>query len=354
MDADRPRRTPTPLPSSPTEVDMLVINTDDVDGDERPDFVREALSGTLVPLELHWPDELRHVRAHGYVATLGELTICSGRTTALRVDRTPRLTRDDTVEPSIFVHVQHSGSSLVVQHGREALSRPGDLVIYDAAAPYTLVNDRGVTGDFFQIPHSALALSEDVIRGACAVNLADGHPIASLTNSYLRSLAAETSLMTQRDADLAGRPTIELVRAAIITHLGGGDGAPAPTSAAGLVQCVLEYARRHLDDPELSARQIAAANYISVRHLYKVLAERGIGLADWIRTRRLEACRHGLAEAHPTTTIAAIARGHGFVDMSSFSRAFRSEYGMTPREWREQHSRPTTSSRPPRSTKEQS
>ena len=64
-----------------------------------------------------------------------------------------------------------------------------------------------------------------------------------------------------------------------------------------------------------------------MRYLYKVLAERGISLADWIRTHRLEACRQELARACPATIIAAVARRHGFCDMSSFSRAFRAEYG---------------------------
>jgi hypothetical protein len=52
-----------------------------------------------------------------------------------------------------------------------------------------------------------------------------------------------------------------------------------------------------LHGPDLSANQIAAANFISVRYLYKVLSQSGVGLTDWIRTRRLEACRQ--AGANP-------------------------------------------------------
>jgi transcriptional regulator GlxA family with amidase domain len=66
-----------------------------------------------------------------------------------------------------------------------------------------------------------------------------------------------------------------------------------------------------------------------------VLAESGISLADWIRTHRLEACRQDLAKTTTTTTIAAIARRHGFTNMSGFSRAFRAEYGLSPGEWRD-------------------
>jgi AraC-like DNA-binding protein len=130
---------------------------------------------------------------------------------------------------------------------------------------------------------------------------------------------------------------MELVRAVIATHLEADELAAGPLAATMRLR-ILEYARRHLHDPDLCAEQIAAAHYISVRHLYKVLSESGISLADWIRTHRLQACRQELARTSTKTTIEAVARRHGFSNMPSFSRAFRAEYGISPREWRDQPS----------------
>jgi AraC-like DNA-binding protein len=146
-------------------------------------------------------------------------------------------------------------------------------------------------------------------------------------------LAADPELLSVPNADLVGHPSIELVRAVIATHLKADSNAAEPL-AATLQLRILEYARNHLDDPQLCAEQVAAAHYISVRHLFKVMAESRISLADWIRTRRLEACRQDL-ERSSTTTIAAVARRNGYSNMSSFSRAFRTEYGFSPREWRD-------------------
>lgn len=310
----------------------FILNTDEVAESDRREFVHYALGLTMVPIELHWPDNRRGVKARGAITDLGDLTVCAGQTTALRVERTARLARD-SMEPSVFVNVQHFGSGIVVQHDREAVGRPGDLVMYDSTVPYTLLNETGVTGDFFRIPHSALALPPDMIREACAVNLSPGHPLAALAHDYLRRLAADPGLPSAPNADLVGHPSTELIRAVIITHLGAGQFA-GESGAATLQMRILDYARRHLADPELSAEQIAAANYISVRHLYGVLARSGISLSDWIRTHRLEACRHALSTAPASVTIAAIARRHGFSDMSSFSRAFRKEYGLAPSECR--------------------
>ncbi|MFJ8786936.1 helix-turn-helix domain-containing protein [Streptomyces sp. NPDC102476] len=310
----------------------FILNTDEVEERDRAEFVHEALGATMVPIELHWPGRRRSVAAHGVVTDLGDLTVCSGRTTALRVERTATLARD-VMEPSVFINTQLFGASMVVQHDREAVLRPGELVMYDSASPYTLLNDTGMTGHFFRVPHSALAMPHDMIRAACAVTLGPGHPVASLTHDYLRRLAADPALTTTVNADLVGRPTIELIRAVITTHLGAHKFAAEPMAATLHVR-VLEYTRKHLHDPGLSAEQIAAAHYISVRYLYKVLATYDISLGDWIRTHRLEACRQALADGPVTTPIGAIARRHGFRDLSSFSRAFRAAYGMSPSEWR--------------------
>ncbi|MGH3252323.1 MAG: helix-turn-helix domain-containing protein [Trebonia sp.] len=291
---------------------------------------------TMVPIELHWPDNRRGVKARGAITDLGDLTVCAGQTTALRVERTARLARD-SMEPSVFINLQRFGSSIVVQHDREAVCQPGDLVMYDSTSPYTLLNETGMTGDFFRVPHSALALPHDMIREACAVNLSPGHPLATLTHDYLRRLAADPALPKAPNADLVGPPSTELIRAVIITHL-RADQFASESAAATLQMRILDYARRHLADPDLSAEQIASAHYISVRHLYGVLARSGISLSRWIRARRLEACRQALATAPAGVTIAAIARRRGFSDMSSFSRAFRAEYGLTPSEWRSRKS----------------
>lgn len=139
----------------------VILNTDEVEERDRAEFVHEALGATMVPIELHWPGHRRSVAAHGAVTDLGDLTVCAGRTTALRVERTTALARD-SMEPSIFINVQLSGSSIVVQHDREAVLRPGELVMYDSTSPYTLLNDTGMTGNFFRIPHSALAMPNDM------------------------------------------------------------------------------------------------------------------------------------------------------------------------------------------------
>ena len=300
---------------------------------DRAEVVREAIAGTIVRVEISFPTDGRPVDARGVISDVGRLTVCSIRSNATVVERTPRLSRDD-LEPSIFLGLQREGSALVVQRGRETVLRPGDLVVYDSTAPYTLVDGDGIRQHFFRVPLSRLALPHDTIRDVTATKLSPGHPVAELAATYLGRLASRPALFDAPGAEAVGQPSIELIRAVITTHL---DATEIRTESlrGSLALRVLEYLRAHLGEPQLGAAQVAAEHHVSIRHLYTVLAENGISLGDWIRTHRLEACRTDLASpASQHRTIESVARRWGFADMSSFSRAFRSAYQMSPREWR--------------------
>ena len=65
--------------------------------------------------------------------------------------------------------LQMTGSCVVVQHGREAILRRGDLVIYDSTSPFLISDVDGIRQHKFRIPLDRLALPADVVRRVCAV-----------------------------------------------------------------------------------------------------------------------------------------------------------------------------------------
>lgn len=310
----------------------LVLDTREVSTQERGDMVRETIAATVVPVNIDFP-AAAGPDVRGAITDFGHLRVCSIRSNATKVERTPRLALDG-LPPSIFLGVQRQGSSLIVQDGREVVLDQSNLAFSMSTSPYTLVDGTGVRQHFFSIPVAALALSQDSVQRLAAVALSPGHPIADLTRTYLERLAAHPDAYSDAAAALTGRATIELVRALITTHL--DTAALTRESLDTTLQLrLLEYIRVHLHEPGLNAAQIAAAHHISVRHLYNVLAHTDISLGDWIRTQRLEACRDELQrDSSRHLTIAAIARRWGFRDTSSFGRVFRSAYGLTPSQWR--------------------
>ena len=90
-----------------------------------------------------------------------------------------------------------------------------------------------------------------------------------------------------------------------------------------------------LNDERLSPADAAAAAGISVRYANTLLAQQDTSLGRYIQDLRLDRCRKILedpTQAHRTLT--EIAFAWGFSDQSHFSRAFRTEFGVTPRKYR--------------------
>lgn len=100
-----------------------------------------------------------------------------------------------------------------------------------------------------------------------------------------------------------------------------------------LLRQLVAYVERHLDDPELDTRRVARANGISDRHLHRVFDGLRTTPAAWIRQRRLERCRREIVDPRGPS-ITDIAYKWGFREPGTFSKIFRREFGVCPRELR--------------------
>ncbi|MEU5511072.1 AraC-like ligand-binding domain-containing protein [Streptomyces fungicidicus] len=308
---------------------------------DREEVIRNAVWESMVAVEIDHRPPAGEISARVRLGAAGPLRILSAQATAVTVRRTDRRARQDE-EPAVFLGFQMTGTSLVVQNGRECLLKPGDFAVYESTSPYTLVFDEGVDHHFMRLPRTALALPERSLRNIAAVPLGPGNPLARLAFTYFTQLAMSDGLHDGVHAHAVVEPSIELLRAVVASQPDDSGRAKAPLDET-LGLRITQYIREHLAAPDLSAARIAAAHGISVRHLYAVLSRSGISLGDWIRTHRLAECRRELAESNGRVrTIAAIGQSWGFVNATHFSKAFKQTYGMSPRAWRDQN-RPTPS-----------
>lgn len=298
---------------------------------DREEAIRAIIWDSVVRVEIQQQPDPARIRVKARIADLGALNICSVRANATTIERTSGLAADPT-DQHLFVGLQLSGTSIVVQGDREAVLRPGDLAVYDTRRPYTLLNDHGIHQHYFRVPIGALELPSRALEGVTAVRLDGRRPMARATAGYLSHLADSVADLSAAEAAQAAAPTVGLVRALLTAQL---NESPLHREHLddSLETRVLEYIRVHLADQGLSARRIAAAHHISVRHLYRLMGKSGIVLGDWIRERRLERCRDELADPASRTTITEVAHRWGFSDPSQFGRSFKRAYSMTPREW---------------------
>ncbi|MFE9127302.1 helix-turn-helix domain-containing protein [Streptomyces sp. NPDC007148] len=313
-----------------------VLDTAFIPPRDREEVVRNAVWQSMVTVDIDHRPAAEDISVRIGLGVVGPIRICSARATAVTLRRTERLARQDE-EPAVTLGVQMTGSSVVVQNGRECLLKAGEFAVYESIAPYTHLFDKGVDYRFIRFPRAALALPDRLLRDITAAPLGSDSPIARLAFPYFSQLAITDDLHQGGHADAVVEPSIELLRAVLTSQHGNSSLARAPLEAT-LSLRITQYIRKHLADPDLSAARIAAAHGISVRHLYAVLSRSGISLGDWIRTRRLAECRRELAGPNGQLwTIAAVGRRWGFADATHFSKVFKQTYGITPRAWRDQN-----------------
>lgn len=115
-----------------------------------------------------------------------------------------------------------------------------------------------------------------------------------------------------------------------VFSLGGVSGARAHH-----LQRICQRIETLLCEPDLTIGMVAQAEGVSTRYLQRLFTEAGNSFIHYLRTRRLERCRADLASSlHADLSISEICFRWGFNGSAHFSRVFRKEYGMSPREYR--------------------
>ncbi|MDB5454764.1 MAG: transcriptional regulator, AraC family, partial [Caulobacter sp.] len=91
-----------------------------------------------------------------------------------------------------------------------------------------------------------------------------------------------------------------------------------------------------LPEPDLSLRRVADEDGVSPRYVQKLFASADDSFSHYLRTRRLERCRTDLASPQcARLSISEICFRWGFNGSAHFSRAFRDQYGVSPRAYRQ-------------------
>jgi AraC-like DNA-binding protein len=243
------------------------------------------------------------------------------------------VTRERDDHPPVIAMMLGTGARQArEQFGHVIEARRGGVDMVELSRPHKAWSHSNRSGWVLKLPADALGLpGPTVTRSRPGLSAS---PIQAVMAAHFKTL---TRLAPQLAHDPAaaelGLATLALTRA-LMSSAAGSEALARATLHEALLPRIQVFVRQHLRDPHLSPRMIAAAHHISVRLLYRILAEAGIQLEQWVIDQRLDGARAELAS--PATrhrSIAAVAHAWGFASASHFSRRFRMKYGVTPREW---------------------
>ncbi|MEU3555799.1 helix-turn-helix domain-containing protein [Streptomyces fragilis] len=309
-----------------------VIDLEALPCPERADAWEEAVSRAVLPVTCRFLDpEDRRGRLVSMPLGCGGLVEATH--SAMTVERTRRLIRRDDPEVYELVLVTHGGQG-VEQLRRQALVRPGEMVLCDSSGPLTArtaVTARLSGALVLRLPQQLVRLPGARLRDLLAVPLPMTSGLGKVLAGLLRGLVDEYTSLSPHDLTRTGQSAVDLATA-VLGHFADTDAQLAPDSRRRVLfmKCAA-LVERHLADPALSPAVVARALGISLRYLQLVFQDQGTTPSTFILERRLARCRRDLADpALHSVPVHAIGARWGFPRSSEFSRAFRKREGVPP------------------------
>jgi AraC-like DNA-binding protein len=276
----------------------------------------------------------RHAAATAEIRTIGDITIT--RTRAPKVSEEPD--ERGYVDPGdavVWAFIL-SGTIRVRRSSGETENAAGTLSVDHMPRIREFSVSPGFSAISVRMERSALQ-----IRGRELDALTDGvFPLTSGLPSMLASVAAN---VLRSDIGRGTGTSSEAAASQALVALTNGFAVDAtlhrlPPDATR--NALLVRARRHIDvfsaDPTLTVASVARSMQVSVRTLQKAFEEDGDSPGRRIARCRLDRAAGLLRDIEGTRhlSIEAIGRQSGFGSATSFSRAFRERFGISPREYR--------------------
>jgi AraC-like DNA-binding protein len=259
--------------------------------------------------------------------TLGEMVMTHSRIGAAKMVRTAEMARQDGRDWILVLLLKSGTMKFAIDDGaKEQTMRQGEVAVFDTIRDFA---SDGSAMDSVTCAISRRALAQITpgppLHHGLIVEGAWGRLLADYLLSFLRQLPE----MDAGDASSLTGAFVGVLAAALRAAQPTGD-APVSKTIATARHRVESHIDQNLTSGQLSSEQICEKLALSPSSLYRAFAHAG-GITAHIRKRRLEVIHALLNTTTDGLSIGAIARQYGFVSAAHFSRAFRKQFGFSPR-----------------------
>jgi acetamidase/formamidase/AraC-like DNA-binding protein len=236
---------------------------------------------------------------------------------------------------AICIALHMEGRASLVSNATRTPIASGDIVYGSADALGAILLESNFRQLLVNIPRqvfrSRIAVPLSGRVGRLSGQSSIGHVFAGL----LGSIAETIEHLTPDQI----RPIEIALSEFLVTSLANDESAQKMTGATSTqtasLHRVSQMIESRLSDPDLSIAQIAQESGLSTRYLQKLFESASDSFSHYVRLRRLERCRSDLINPlYAHLSISDICFRWSFNDSAHFSRAFKEQYGVSPRKYR--------------------
>lgn len=261
------------------------------------------------------------------------LTLAHLKTNAGLISRSAKADSDD--DRYCFLVSQRSGCSRITQNGLTLQLSPGDLVLMDSVGTCEITPLGLIEHASLHLPRaevlSALNGEHDLF-GKVSSRCASGRMLRLLVDQLYvneegnHADASEGEALLNAFTSLLGPALAQREQEAEIADSIAGN------SLRRQAKQLIEESLTHTN---LTPSTLASRLQISVRQLYRLFEEQGDSVCRYIQRTRLQRSATDLSNPHlKRESITAIAYKWGFTDSAHFSRAFKKQFELSPKDYR--------------------
>ncbi len=231
------------------------------------------------------------------------------------------------------VITQLQGLRRYCQNGSVAILRKGDATLIDSSLPWSSDCPGDCARLYLRVPQRLIESQLRISEFPFAKRISGDSGLGAILFHLSGSLFEQAESLGAAEGVSVMEGYLRILGACI----GGNQAAQAGAHRMlELSTRITNYIESHLPESTLGPVEIASALRISVRHVHRVFSNQGSTVADWIRTQRLNRCRTDLCDSRlHAKSITEIAFYWGFNDSAHFSHAFKKQYHLCPRAFRD-------------------